>query len=323
MAESKIGQNELVAAKKGIIHVTHNNDRVHYWITIDDAKEGDQLWDLTPYFKARVGDSAARLDVCWSHQGGIRNLDNSKPIIGGNSGDYFIDSNHQIQLEPGAATVHWEGSTEDIGGNGYASYYFPPEMFPKSGIFKGYIGIKDEKGSVSGVDIWFKVLPGLARMGHAKEVYVSEIEDMKLQFAAQQRAAINDAKQKLDDTVQSMNADYQKALDEHNKNFDAEMQKINDELDLANRLAKGVADSNNVLSQAVDANSEAIKNGMAPILNQSNVFQAQNTFMQAAVMQNGATVNGKFLLNGTDVTQLVDKVNSLELEVKKLQGGTN
>lgn len=317
MAESKIGQNELVAAKKGIIHVTHNNDRVHYWITIDDAKEGDQLWDLTPYFKARVGDSAARLDVCWSHQGGIRNLDNSKPIIGGNSGDYFIDSNHQIQLEPGAATVHWEGSTEDIGGNGYASYYFPPEMFPKSGIFKGYIGIKDEKGSVSGVDIWFKVLPGLARMGHAKEVYVSEIEDMKLQFAAQQRAAINDAKQKLDDTVQSMNADYQKALDEHNKNFDAEMADIKSKLDEANQLAKGIADANNTLSEAVDANSEAVRNGLAPTLNRSNVFTATNTFNQTAAFQNGATFFGTVLVNGIDLAQLVKDIEDL----KKKQGG--
>lgn len=321
MAESKIGQNELVAAKKGIIHVTHNNDRVHYWITIDDAKEGDQLWDLTPYFKARVGDSAARLDVCWSHQGGIRNLDNSKPIIGGNSGDYFIDSNHQIQLEPGAATVHWEGSTEDIGGNGYASYYFPPEMFPKSGIFKGYIGIKDEKGSVSGVDIWFKVLPGLARMGHAKEVYVSEIEDMKLQFAAQQRAAINDAKQKLDDTVQSMNADYQKALDEHNKNFDAEMADIKSKLDEANQLAQGILDSDKLLDKALDANTEAIQNAMAPVLNQSNVFQAQNTFKQGAVMQNGLTVDGALLVNGVDLSKLADQVNTLQIDVNKLKGG--
>lgn len=321
MAESKIGQNELVAAKKGIIHVTHNNDRVHYWITIDDAKEGDQLWDLTPYFKARVGDSAARLDVCWSHQGGIRNLDNSKPIIGGNSGDYFIDSNHQIQLEPGAATVHWEGSTEDIGGNGYASYYFPPEMFPKSGIFKGYIGIKDEKGSVSGVDIWFKVLPGLARMGHAKEVYVSEIEDMKLQFAAQQRAAIADAKQKLDDTVQSMNADYQKALDEHNKNFDDEMADIKSKLDEANKLAQGILDSDKLLDKALDANTEAIQNAMAPVLNQSNVFQAQNTFKQGAVMQNGLTVSGPLLVNGVDLSKLADQVNTLQVSVNKITGG--
>ena len=321
MAESKIGQNELVAAKKGIIHVTHNNDRVHYWITIDDAKEGDQLWDLTPYFKVRVGDSAARLDVCWYHQGGIRNLDNSKPIIGGNSGDYFIDSNHQIQLEPGAATVHWEGSTEDIGGNGYASYYFPPEMFPKSGIFKGYIGIKDEKGSVSGVDIWFKVLPGLARMGHAKEVYVSEIEDMKLQFAAQQRAAINDAKQKLDDTVQSMNADYQRALDEHNKNFDAEMADIKSKLDEANQLAQSISDSDKLLDKALDANTEAIQNKMAPVLNQSNVFVAQNTFQQGALMQNGLTVNGVLLVNGVDLSKLADQVNKLQIDVNKLNGG--
>lgn len=319
----EIGQKQLKDAKDGIIHVTHNNGRVIYTIAIDIAKEGTEIWDLTPYFKARVNDSNAQLKVTWYQQGELLNLEGKKPYIEGNVGDYYVDDQKQIQLDGNAQPVSYNGDPIDFGEGGRATYRFPDEMFPKQGIFKGYIGVADDKGRVSGVTIWFKVLPGLAKMGHAKEVYVSEIEDMKLQFAAQQRAAISDAKQKLDDTVQSMNADYQKALDEHNKNFDAEMQKINDELDLANRLAKGVADSNNVLSQAVDANSEAIKNGMAPILNQSNVFQAQNTFMQAAVMQNGATVNGKFLLNGTDVTQLVDKVNSLELEVKKLQGGTN
>lgn len=317
----EIGQKQLKDAKDGIIHVTHNNGRVIYTIAIDIAKEGTEIWDLTPYFKARVNDSNAQLKVTWYQQGELLNLEGKKPYIEGNVGDYYVDDQKQIQLDGNAQPVSYNGDPIDFGEGGRATYRFPDEMFPKQGIFKGYIGVADDKGRVSGVTIWFKVLPGLARMGHAKEVYVSEIEDMKLQFAAQQRAAINDAKQKLDDTVQSMNADYQKALDEHNKNFDAEMADIKSKLDEANQLAQGILDSDKLLDKALDANTEAIQNTMAPVLNQNNVFQAQNTFKQGAVMQNGLTVNGPLLVNGVDLSKLADKVNTLQVDVDKTTGG--
>lgn len=317
----EIGQKQLKDAKDGIINVTHNNGRVIYTIAIDIAKEGTEIWDLTPYFKARVNDSNAQLKVTWYQQGELLNLEGKKPYIEGNVGDYYVDDQKQIQLDGNAQPVSYNGDPIDFGEGGRATYRFPDEMFPKQGIFKGYIGVADDKGRVSGVTIWFKVLPGLARMGHAKEVYVSEIEDMKLQFAAQQRAAINDAKQKLDDTVQSMNADYQKALDEHNKNFDAEMADIKSKLDEANQLAQGILDSDKLLDKALDANSEAIQNAMAPVLNQSNVFQAQNTFKQGAVMQNGLTVDGALLVNGVDLSKLADQVNTLQIDVNKLKGG--
>lgn len=317
----EIGQKQLKDAKDGIINVTHNNGRVIYTIAIDIAKEGTEIWDLTPYFKARVNDSNAQLKVTWYQQGELLNLEGKKPYIEGNVGDYYVDDQKQIQLDGNAQPVSYNGDPIDFGEGGRATYRFPDEMFPKQGIFKGYIGVADDKGRVSGVTIWFKVLPGLARMGHAKEVYVSEIEDMKLQFAAQQRAAINDAKQKLDDTVQSMNADYQKALDEHNKNFDAEMADIKSKLDEANQLAQGILDSDKLLDKALDANTEAIQNAMAPVLNQSNVFQAQNTFKQGAVMQNGLTVDGALLVNGVDLSKLADQVNTLQIDVNKLKGG--
>lgn len=317
----EIGQKQLKDAKDGIINVTHNNGRVIYTIAIDIAKEGTEIWDLTPYFKARVNDSNAQLKVTWYQQGELLNLEGKKPYIEGNVGDYYVDDQKQIQLDGNAQPVSYNGDPIDFGEGGRATYRFPDEMFPKQGIFKGYIGVADDKGRVSGVTIWFKVLPGLARMGHAKEVYVSEIEDMKLQFAAQQRAAINDAKQKLDDTVQSMNADYQKALDEHNKNFDAEMADIKSKLDDANQLAQGILDSDKLLDKALDANTEAIQNAMAPVLNQSNVFQAQNTFKQGAVMQNGLTVDGALLVNGVDLSKLADQVNTLQIDVNKLKGG--
>lgn len=317
----EIGQKQLKDAKDGIIHVTHNNGRVIYTIAIDIAKEGTEIWDLTPYFKARVNDSNAQLKVTWYQQGELLNLEGKKPYIEGNVGDYYVDDQKQIQLDAGAEPVSYYGDPIDFGEGGRATYRFPDAMFPKQGIFKGYIGVQDDQGRVSGATIWFKVLPGLAHMGHAKEVYVSEIEDMKLQFAAQQRAMLNDAKQKLADTVQSMNADYQEALDAHNKNFDDEMADIKIKLDEANQLAQSILNSDKLLDKALDANTEAIQNAMAPVLNQSNVFRSQNTFTQGAVMQNGLTVNGALLVNGVDLSRLADQVNALQIDVNKIKGG--
>lgn len=318
----EIGQQQLKDAKDGIIHVTHNNDRRHYTIAIDIAKEGDMIWDLTPYFKAREGDSNASLDVTWYKQGQLHNFaEGTKPYIEGAVNTYFVDSNGQIQLDPGAHQVSYLGPTTDVGDGGRVSYHFPPEMFPEHGIFKGYIGLEDDRGRVSGVTIWFKVLDGIARMGHAKEVYVSEIESMKLQFASEQKAAIANAKQELATTVQDMNDTFQKALTDHTQNFDAEMADIKSKLDEANKIARGVLDSNTVLSEALDANSEAIKNGMAPIINQSNVFTSTNTFKETLVLNDGASINGHLLVNGVDLSELADRVSALELANKK--GGSN
>ena len=318
----EIGQQQLKDAKDGIIHVTHNNDRRHYTIAIDIAKEGDMIWDLTPYFKAREGDSNASLDVTWYKQGQLHNFaEGTKPYIEGAVNTYFVDSNGQIQLDPGAHQVSYLGPTTDVGDGGRVSYHFPPEMFPEHGIFKGYIGLEDDRGRVSGVTIWFKVLDGIARMGHAKEVYVSEIESMKLQFASEQKAAIANAKQELATTVQDMNDTFQKVLTEHTQNFDAKMADIKSKLDEANKIAQGVLDSNTVLSEALDANSEAIKNGMAPIINQSNVFTSTNTFKETLVLNDGASINGHLLVNGVDLSELADRVSVLELANKK--GGSN
>ena len=93
----EIGQQQLKDAKDGIIHVTHNNKRVIYTIAIDIAKEGTEIWDLTPYFKARVNDSNAQLKVTWYQQGELLNLEGKKPYIEGNVGDYYVDDQKQIQ----------------------------------------------------------------------------------------------------------------------------------------------------------------------------------------------------------------------------------
>lgn len=158
--------------------IKHNNDGKFYHIAIDIAKEGSQLFDLTPYVKGRVGDNNFGLLIDWYRQGMLMNVNGAyKPIIDGLVGNFSFDKNGNLKMDDDASPVHSEGKPEDCGPAGQVTYYFPEQMFPKEGIFKGYLGLIDDKGNrYSGVDIWFSVLAGNARMGIACDFYISELE---------------------------------------------------------------------------------------------------------------------------------------------------
>ncbi|MCW3764344.1 glycoside hydrolase family 55 protein [Weissella confusa] len=158
--------------------IKHNNDGKFYHIAIDIAKEGAQLFDLTPYVKGRVGDNNFGLLVDWYRQGMLMNVNGAyKPIIDGLVGNFSFDKNGNLKMDDDASPVYSVGKPEDCGPAGQVTYHFPEQMFPKEGIFKGYLGLIDDKGNrYSGVDIWFTVLAGNARMGIACDFYISELE---------------------------------------------------------------------------------------------------------------------------------------------------
>ena len=174
------------------IQVTHNNDNRHFRIAMDIAKEGSSLWDLTPYVKGRVGDNRFGLQVTWTYQGQLMNIEGMKPYIEGNVGQYSVDDKNNLQLDPNSGVVRYVGDPADCQAGGQATYYFPEQMFPKEGIFKGYIGLLDDRDDsknphISGVTVWFKVLPGIAEMGHACDYYISDLEKAEEIFKAKLR----------------------------------------------------------------------------------------------------------------------------------------
>lgn len=174
------------------IQVTHNNDNHHYKIAMDIAKEGSSLWDLTPYVKGRVGDNRFGLQVTWTYQGQLMNVEGMKPYIEGNVGQYSVDDQNNLQLDPNSGVVRYVGDPADCQAGGQVTYYFPEQMFPKEGIFKGYIGLLDDRDDsqnphISGVTVWFKVLPGIAEMGHACDYYISDFEKAEEIFKAKLR----------------------------------------------------------------------------------------------------------------------------------------
>ena len=188
--------------------INHNNSGHKYRIAVDIAKEGSHIWDLTPYFKGRVGDNNFGLQVTWYYQGQLMNVVGMKPYIEGLVGQYSFGKNGEIDMDPDAVPVRYDGSPDDCEEAGKATFYFPSQMFPKEGIFKGFIGVKDDRdGSknpqISGVTIWFKVLPGIAQMGHACDAYVDE----------------------LDKALQN----FKDRLDQHDKDYQSRLQQVIDD----------------------------------------------------------------------------------------------
>ena len=213
-------------------HVSHNNDRKYYRIAIDTAKEGDEIFNLTEYFKARVGDRNYGLQMTWYEQGSLKNVKGLKPYIRGNVGHYSIGDDGEIIMAPDAAVVSYVGDPSDTDVAGRVVYHFPEQMFPQEGIFYGFIGLIDDSDGdqrLSGVNVWFKVLAGVAYMGKASAYYINEIDklihnseerirqlldqgqkDVDAKQAALQ-AIVDDYKAKVSDLIDRLNAQGQTA----------------------------------------------------------------------------------------------------------------
>lgn len=212
--------------------VSHNNDRKYYRIAIDTAKEGDEIFNLTEYFKGRVGDRNYGLQMTWYEQGSLKNVKGLKPYIHGNVGHYSIGDDGEIIMAPDAAVVSYVGDPSDTDVAGRVVYHFPEQMFPQEGIFYGFVGLIDDSDGdqrLSGVNVWFKVLPGVAYMGKASAYYINEIDklihnseeqirqlldqgqkDVDAKQAALQ-AIVDDYKTKMSDLIDRLNAQGQTA----------------------------------------------------------------------------------------------------------------
>lgn len=166
------------------VQVTHNNNGQFYRIAIDIAKEGAQLFDLSPYFKGRVGDNNFGLQIVWYYQGQLLNVVGMKPYVEGQAGQYSFEKDDngkdQLVMSNKASTVSFEGDPNDCQEGGRVTYYFPEQMFPQDGCFKGSIGLVDDSGKTAhytSVDVWFKILPGgYGYMGKACAFYINKLD---------------------------------------------------------------------------------------------------------------------------------------------------
>lgn len=305
--------------------IKHNNDGKFYHIAIDIAKEGAQLFDLTPYVKGRVGDNNFGLLVDWYRQGMLMNVNGAyKPVIDGLVGNFSFDKNGTLKMDDDASPVYSVGKPEDCGPAGQVTYYFPEQMFPKEGIFKGYLGLIDDKGNrYSGVDIWFAVLAGNARMGVACDFYISELEkaikeaeeDLKAGQKEQQQI-LDEYRQKVTDLINQVNgqvADVQTTL----TNLRTTIQALEAKAEKDNLFTQAEADAfKQTIQELCNKWIDDVKNARGgygtlaekEVAQDNNINTAQKTADQA-VNQN-VTQDAQIQINKDDIANIRENLPS-------------
>lgn len=243
-------------------NVTHNNNGHFYRIAIDIAKEGAEAWDLTPYFKGRVGDDNFGLQIVWYYQGRLLDVTGKTPYIKGNVGHYSFDDQKNLQLAPDADVVVSHGNPNDCQANGQATYYFPQQMFMTDGIFKGFIGLQDDNQNLTGVDIWFRVLPGVARMGHACDVYVDILDK-----------TIADFKEKIRQQSIDFDAALQQELQKEKDLIQQKLDAASDAIDTDKATLKELAASVGAIQAQIDAKDIVTRSEFKARINDINEKQ--------------------------------------------------
>lgn len=263
--------------------INHNNSGHKYRIAVDIAKEGSHIWDLTPYFKGRVGDNNFGLQVTWYYQGQLMNVVGMKPYIEGLVGQYSYGQNGEIDMDPDAVPVRYDGSPDDCEEAGKATFYFPSQMFPKEGIFKGFIGVKDDRDNsknpqISGVTIWFKVLPGIAQMGHACDAYVDELDK-----------ALQNFKDRLDQHDKDYQTQLQQVIDDARNAYESETKNAHDSLDALKAQIQANRDEQENLAQRLAGTEQQIETHdvvtRPEFLNISNQLTQQVSQMKEAGLE--------------------------------------
>lgn len=159
-------------------------------VTLDFLKPVGTVVDLSDKFNARVGDSMTPFNLFVTEGGKPKALNGLHPELEAAVGDGELKDGKAV-MSDNANGIHWVGNANNVTGYNRLTLTFPAEVFPQSGFCYGHLILANDAGvRESSVDIWFKVLDGLAIMGLAADYYDSaiELELKKLKEANSQAA---------------------------------------------------------------------------------------------------------------------------------------
>lgn len=159
-------------------------------VTLDFLKPVGTVVDLSDKFNARVGDSMTPFNLFVTEGGKPKALNGLHPELEAAVGDGELKDG-KVVMSDSAKGIHWVGNADNVTGYNRLTLTFPAEVFPQSGFCYGHLILANDAGvRESSVDIWFKVLDGLAIMGLAADYYDSaiELELKKLKEANSQAA---------------------------------------------------------------------------------------------------------------------------------------
>lgn len=204
-------------------------------ITIDIDKQVGNLQNLTNIYNARVGDNKTPLTVLWRKNGMALNLKGLHAFIAGKVGDGSYNAEtDKVDFPVGTPVVKYEddgSGTLDNGQSGLTTLLIPKQMWAKTGLFAGYIGLKDENGSVfTSKDIFFKVLGNVLDAGVAINYFIDDFSNV-----------IQNSKLKLQETIDDAQNTYESETKNAHDSLDALKSQIQANRDEQENLAQHLA----------------------------------------------------------------------------------
>lgn len=242
---------------------TINNNGESYIVPFDIYKEGYEAYDISNWFKGRVGDNGTPFGIRWYKHGQLMDVTGMRPFIEGQVGDYTIDDSDpddpKIIMDSEASNVHVVGEVNDCQEYGVAIYRLINQAMPQSGIFYGKIGVmgtQDDGTTVmSSVDVVFKVLAGHMNMLGARKFYVSELEKAWLDLQARIKKYQAEYKDATDKQAEQFKEDTEKALADLNTKISNEIKRAEDTLG----DTQAAIDSNLASLKSISVSAGAIK----------------------------------------------------------------
>lgn len=221
-----------------------------YFIRLDIAKESGKLARFSDWLKTRVNDNGKKVPIKWYDQGQEMNVHGFYPYMQGGVGHFTTDENNNPVPSSDVVYREWQGTPDDVTDSGIVYYTLEDQFFSSQGEFVGTFGLRDTAGNnYTGVNVIFEVLGNDFRIVQTKKYYITELDNLKIQYEDATKQFMNDAKAQADQALAQTRADVEKGV-----------QPIRDSLNLLDGEIKLNRANEENLEQQLNYNQQLIDN---------------------------------------------------------------
>lgn len=221
-----------------------------YFIRLDIAKESGKLARFSDWLKTRVNDNGKKVPIKWYDQGQEMNVHGFYPYMQGGVGHFTTDENNNPVPSSDVVYREWQGTPDDVTDSGIVYYTLEDQFFSSQGEFVGTFGLRDTAGNnYTGVNVIFEVLGNDFRIAQTKKYYITELDNLKIQYEDATKQFMNDAKAQADQALAQTRADVENGV-----------QPIRDSLNLLDGEIKLNRANEENLEQQLNYNQQLINN---------------------------------------------------------------
>lgn len=221
-----------------------------YFIRLDIAKESGKLARFSDWLKTRVNDNGKKVPIKWYDQGQEMNIHGFYPYMQGGVGHFTTDENNNPVPSSDVVYREWQGTPDDVTDSGIVYYTLEDQFFSSQGEFVGTFGLRDTAGNnYTGVNVIFEVLGNDFRIAQTKKYYITELDNLKIQYEDATKQFMNDAKAQADQALAQTRADVENGV-----------QPIRDSLNLLDGEIKLNRANEENLEQQLNYNQQLINN---------------------------------------------------------------